>query len=125
MTGSEERVARLERWAAWGATALSCLYYLWAYTVLTRHAAAFKGVFAGLGSDLPAPTRLLIDNQGWLYPALFGVAAFLVVAKEVALSSKRLSLVITFVVALVVFFIVDAIKTALFLPLLDLFEKLA
>jgi hypothetical protein len=125
MSESEARIARLERWAAWIATGLSCLYYLWAYTVLTRHAAAFKAAFAGLGSDLPAPAQMLVDNQSWLYPALFGVAAFLVVAKEASLSNKRLSLVITLVVALVVIFIVDAIKTTLFLPLLDMFEKLA
>lgn len=114
-----------ETLVAWLATCLSCAYYLWAYAVLSRHSSAFKSAFAGMGAEIPAPTRFIVENQAWLYPAIFGAAAVLLLAKELALHNKRLSLAITLLVALITLFVVDSIKTVLFFPVLNLFEKLA
>jgi len=59
-----------------------------------------------------------------LYPFIFGAAGVFVLTKEVLLRDK-LSLAISLLVALITLFVADAIKTTLFLPMLDLLEKLS
>ena len=92
---------------------------------MSRHTAAFGAMFHGLGAEVPRSTAFLLAHHGWLYPALFGGAVVLVVAKEIWIRDKRLSAATTFVIALVVLWVSDYLKSALFFPLIDLLEKLA
>jgi len=115
---------RQEKILAWFAALCSCLYYLWAYASLHHFAKSLDGVFQGLGVDLPYPTRLVIQNQLWLFPLLFVGASVWVVLKEFMMVNKRLSLSLTLATAVLVVFTVDWIKSVFFLPLLEMMDKL-
>jgi hypothetical protein len=109
---------------AWFSTAASSLYFAWMLLVLNRHTRAFKSMFEGLGADIPAPTRFVIENQGWFFPLLFGGAGLGLITKELLVKDKRLSLAITLAVATLVLFVADWIRTAYFFPLFEMVEKL-
>jgi hypothetical protein len=81
-------------------------------------------MFAGLGVELPAPTRFVTASYFWLYSVLFVGAGILMIAKEFVILEKRLSLLVTLTIALLVLLAVDWIKSIFMLPLLDLMRKL-
>ena len=108
---------------AWLATLASCAYLYWAYTVMVRHTAAFEEALGPVAAELPGATRFLLAHRVWLYPAVFGTTGLLLVAKELVLRNKRLTLVLTFAVALVALFVVDSYRTLLFSPLLEMASK--
>ena len=110
---------------AWAADVVTVLYFGWSYLALSRHTAAFGAMFHSLGAEVPRSTAFVLAHHGWLYPALFGGGVALVVAKEIWIRDKRLSAATTFLIALVVLWVSDYFKSALFFPLLDLLEKLA
>lgn len=116
---------RSERLLAWAADLIALIYFAWSYTFLSRHTTAFGAMIAGLGAEPPGPTAFVLAHHAWLYPAMFGGAAILVLAKEVWIRDKRVSAVATFVVALLILWASDYCKSVLFLPLLDVIEKLA
>ena len=111
--------------AAWLANVVALLYFAWNYLFLARHTAAFPGLFEGLGTEIPAPTAFVLAHHRWLYPTVFVGAGIAVVAKEFWIADKRLSVGMTFVIALCVLWSSDYFKTVLFYPLLGLIEKLA
>lgn len=114
-----------ERRLAWAADVVSVLYFGWNYSVLSRHTAGFGSMIHSLGAEVPGSTAFVLAHHAWLYPILFGGAAVLVVAKEIWMDDKRLSVAVTFAIALVILWISDYFKTVLFYPMLGLFEKLA
>ena len=116
---------RSERLLAWAADLVALIYFAWSYAFLSRHTTAFGAMIEGLGAEPPGPTAFVMAHHGWLYPAMFGGAAILVLAKEVWIHDKRVSAVATFVIALLVLWVSDYCKSVLFLPLLDVIEKLA
>jgi hypothetical protein len=115
---------RREKMLAWFASGLSCLYFAWSYVSLARYTKVFVNYFGYLGVEPPALTRFVIASHFWLYPALFFGAGAFVIAKEFIIHDKRISLLMTLVVALVAILAVDWIKNVFTLPLLDLVQKL-
>jgi len=116
---------RAETVLAWVATLGSCGYLYWAYTVLQRHTVALGSAIDAAGGDLTSPARVVLDHHAWLYPLIFGSTAILLVTKELTLANKRLTLALTFVIALVTLFVVDSVRALLFVPLLKLLESIA
>jgi hypothetical protein len=115
---------RRERVLVWLANGFSCLYFAWSYVSLIRYTKVFTTLFGSLGVELPASTRFVIASHFWLYPCLFVGGGALLIAKEFMISDKRLSLLITLLVALLALLAVDWIKNVFTLPLLDLAQKL-
>jgi hypothetical protein len=120
-----EDPTRSEVLLAWAADILAVLYFAWSYQGLSRHTLAFGAIIANLGADVPGPTAFVMTHYAWLYPAVFGGAAVLVVAKELKIDDKRLSVVMTFLIALVVLWISDYLKSVFLLPLLEMLRGLA
>jgi len=108
---------------AWLATVLSCAYLYWAYTVLAKHSGTLQNLLESRGGELPSPAAFLLNHHVWLYPAIFGSTALLLVAKELGLHNKRLSLTLTLMIVLITLFVVDSLKMLLFLPLLDMLQN--
>jgi hypothetical protein len=119
-----EDPTRSELLLAWAADILAMLYFAWSYLGLSRHTRAFGAIIENLGADVPWPTAFVMAHYAWLYPAVFGGAVVLVVAKEIRIRDKRLSVLVTFLTALVVLWISDYLKSVFFLPLLDVVGKL-
>jgi hypothetical protein len=65
-------------------------------------------LFGSLGVELPAMTRFITSTYFLLYPLLFLGAGTLVIVKEFLISDKRLSLIISLVVALLTLLAVDS-----------------
>lgn len=109
---------------AWAASLLSCLYFGWTYVQVNRFTNGFGDMFASMGVELPRPTLFLLSNHSWLYLVLFVGAGVLVVAKEIFIRDKKLSLAATSIIAMCVLYAAGWIHTALYAPLLSLIEKL-
>lgn len=92
---------------------------------MSRHTSGFGCVIHGLGTEVPGPTAFALAHNGRLCALPFGGVAVLVVAKEIWLDDKRLSVAVTFAIALVVLWTSGYFKTVMFYPMLGLFEKLA
>jgi hypothetical protein len=108
---------------AWMATLLSCAYLYWAYTTLASGTTALESALGPREAQLPGPTRFVLDHHVWLYPVVLGSTALLLVAKEIVLRSKRLTLALTLSIALVSLFVADSFKTLLLAPLVEILAK--
>lgn len=108
MTNARERVI------AWAGAWLACFYFLWLGFTLSRGAAQFGQLFEGLGAEVPPLTRFLVDHHAVLFSAAFGVAALVVLVKERFVADKRVSMMITMLLVIVVRFVVDAVITMYF-----------
>ena len=108
----------------WLIVVVGCLYFLWLAVVFTRTIPIFTKLYAGLGVELPLPTRILLSPHFWFLPIVFTVAAMLTVAKKLVEFSRRQLRVVN--VALIV---IGAVLPALlvwflYLPLFALIGKL-
>jgi hypothetical protein len=121
MTPSERREQRV----AWATTILGCLYCGWMGLHLWRSTGAFGAMFAGLGSELPVTTRVLVDYRNWIYPGCFGAVVALLIAKELIVRDKRLSTMLTFLLTIATQFMGHWMTTVYYLPLFDLINKLS
>jgi type II secretory pathway component PulF len=92
---------------------------------LWRSTGAFEAMFAGLGSELPLATRILVDYRSWIYPGCFGGVVALLIAKELMVRDKRLSTMLTFLVTIAAQFLGHWMTTVYYLPLFDLIDKLS
>ncbi len=104
------------RTIAWIATSLTCLLIVDLYFVESSVIEIFSNMFSGMGVDLPLPTRIVIGARPFL-ALLFLLAAILVLAKELYIQDKAISLAITTAVVLVVAFACSFISASLYLPL--------
>jgi len=110
---------------AWVAALLVSLCCICACLFLLGSTGIFTELFKGLGVELPAPTRFLIETYSWLYPLLFVGAALLVIAKEFLLRDVRRRLATTVIIFVAAVSWVGLVQYALYLPLLDLVKKLS
>jgi hypothetical protein len=108
---------------AWLATLLSCAYLYWAYTTLASGTAALVKALGPRAAELPASAQFVLRHHVWLYPAVLGSTALLLVAKELVLRSKRVTLPLTLAIALVALFVTDSLKTLLLSPLVEMLAK--
>jgi type II secretory pathway component PulF len=116
---------RREHGLAWGITIVASLHCAWMGFHLWRSTGKFAALYEGLGTQLPSPTRMLVEQGSWIYPLCFGGLIAVLVAKEVMVRDKRLSTMLTFAVAVVAQFLAHWMTTAYYLPLFDLIDKLS
>ena len=110
---------------AWLATLLGCLYCALLGLVHLRSAVEFGTMFAGLGAELPASTRFLVKHGSWLHPVVFGSVVGVLLLKEVIVTDKRLTAILTCLLVLVAQFLAHWMATLYYLPLFDLARKLS
>jgi len=108
---------------AWTSDIVASLYFL---SLFGMHwcalptSAAFAALQEGLGATLPRPTRVVLAHGPWVYPALAATFVLVVVGKELVMRDKRLSIMITFFMALVAQFITHTVVMVHYLPMFDL-----
>lgn len=119
MLGIEDRT--LTRWVA----VLSCGYLLWAFAALWRYTVLFRNLVAGLGADTPASTGFLFDHYVWFYPLLYLVLTTILVGQHFFVDNDHTRLTITLVVSLLAIFVIDFLKSLLYLPVLGLVNQLS
>ena len=117
------RTTLAEAVLAWLATLLSCAYLYWAYTTLARGTGALVKALGSRVAELPASAQFVLQHHVWLYPVVLGSTAVLLVAKEFVLRSKRLTLALTLVIALIALFVTDSLKTLVLSPLVEMLAK--
>ena len=110
---------------ALAADVLASLYFLWVGLHLWRSTGRFAQMFDGLGAQLPASTAFLIHHGGWFYPLVFGCLGLVVFGKELFIRDKRVSTMVTFVLAILGQFAAHWMTTLYQLPLLELIRKLS
>jgi len=110
---------------AWATNAAACGYLGWLLWVLWRGGRMFKGMFEGLGAELPLLTQIVIDQGFWLMPCLYGAFAGTVLVKEAFIDDKRFSTMLTCLLTIVAQWIAHGLITAYYLPLVDLMGKLS
>ena len=115
---------RTELLLALATDVVAAWYFGWMTLQLSGNTQAFAGLYKGLGAELPVPTRFLVENGQWFYPTFFGGLVLLLGAKEALISDKRLSSIVTCLVAVAGQFAYHWLTTAYYLPMLDLFRKL-
>ena len=101
---------------AWISTFLACLFLMGLYFLASFVIEKFANMFAGMGVELPLPTRLVISTR-WLLHVPFVVAGILVLGKELVIRDKKRSLVTTLIVAAGMLLTVGFMCLALYLPL--------
>jgi hypothetical protein len=111
--GTESKALQIGSWIC---SLLASLYFVWAYTQLSSATKIFVRMFEEMSVQLPTRTLFLVNNYHLLYPMLFLGTGVLVVAKEVFIRDKKLSLAITFLVFLAVLNAVFGINRALYAP---------
>jgi type II secretory pathway component PulF len=109
---------------AWAVSVLVSLICLFVGLVLSRTTPVFRELFQGLGVELPLTTRFLIANYFWLYPSLFGGLAILSIVKEFRVRGTRRRLSASGIILLAAISSVGLERFIMYLPLLDLIQKL-
>jgi hypothetical protein len=105
-------------------SAFSCSYLLWAFFALWRQTQTFRSLVAGLGAEAPASTAFLFNNYVWLYPLLYLAIVAGLVGQEFFLGREQARLSLTLILSLLALFLVDFLKSLLFLPLFTLIHQL-
>lgn len=90
---------RLQSRIAWFATVGVCLYLGWRCLQSTWRTRLFDALLQGLGQPVSGVEAFLLRHYLWIYPMLFGGAVLFLLAKEVVMTDKRLSLALTLAVA--------------------------
>jgi hypothetical protein len=114
-----------ERWVAWATNVVGCLYCGWMGFHLWRSTGTVGDMFAGLGSELPIATGILVDYRSWIYPGCFGGLVALLVAKELMVRDKRLSTMLTILVTIGAQFLAQWMTSVYYQPLFDLINQLS
>jgi hypothetical protein len=110
---------------AWTADALAVAYFAWRGATLFRIAGTFQAMFRGLGADVPPATHLVVDHRALVLSVAFGLPALLVLGKELVISDKRTSVMITMLVVIGTLLVGDMLVAANYLPLFDMINKLS
>jgi hypothetical protein len=119
MIVTNDRTARGLSWVA----ALLCAHYIgWGFYQLKWQIPVFAQLLVGLGAELPAATRLVIDLSNHAFP-LSILLILLVIGKELLLRDIVIRLETTFIVFLSVAWAFDFATTALLLPVVHIMGK--
>src|SRR5262245_35328001 len=112
-----------ETGVAWAATVVASGYCLWLGHSFLVQLPAFRSVFTQLAAEVSPATSFVLNNR-WLYALLYGSGIAFLVAKEVRMRDKRLSVMVTCLVALVAHVVGQISISLLYGPLMDLVQKL-
>jgi hypothetical protein len=110
---------------AWSGCVIASLYFAWLWFMVGRLGETFSGMFEGLGAGIPPATKFLIDHHAWLIPVVFGTPIVGLILKECFLGDKRVSLMITLVVVILVRWAADVGVSVYYLPLMDMIRELS
>lgn len=110
-----------ERTIARSMDAVGIAYLVWMAGHLWTRSSDVARIFADMGfARLPSVSAFLIDNRSWLYPAVFGFLAALVVAKGRTVADRRTGTMVTFLIVVVGQFLHQAMAvTVMEVPVLD------
>jgi hypothetical protein len=114
--------AKILAWILAIFVSLGCLFTC---LVLLRSIRMFDEMFKGLRVELPAPTKYLMTNYVWLFPAFYGGAAVFSMVKELVVRSVPRRLVTTAAVVMAAVASLGLLHFVLYLPVMDLAQKLA
>ena len=109
----------------WAISILACIYLLWTGAMLFYSTGAFANMFAGMGVELPLPTRIVTGSYRVSYPVLFGGTAVLIIVKQFYIREKWASICTTLGAVWMLDIIGGEIVRALYRPLFDMTEKLS
>jgi hypothetical protein len=115
---------RKERTVAWTATIVACVYCGWLGLTVWRDSVEFGPTFGRLGVELPAVTRLLVNHGAAIGAVWAMVFIALLLVKEIFVRDKRLSAMLTCLVAIVAQFAAHWVTRLYFQPLFDILRKL-
>lgn len=113
-----------ERTLAWAGSIVAVVYFLYRGTTIFLAAAGFEIMFDGLGAPLPAATQFAVDHRLPILAILFGLPTVVIVAKEWFIRDKRISMMVTMLIVILVAFGVDILIAVYYLPLMDLIKTL-
>jgi type II secretory pathway component PulF len=119
-----ERTKRSGAIVTWVATVLACAYFLWIGLSLYRSVSGFADMYSSMGVELPFVIRFLVASYHWLFPVFFVGAAIAMIVKQFFVRDKWINLSITFITALALDLVGNAILRALYHPLFDLIRTL-
>ena len=107
----------------WFMVAVGCLYFLWLAVGFSITIPIFTKLFAGLGVELPLPTRILLSHFYFL-PIVFTVASILTVATKLAEFTRPQVRVINLILIVIGAVLPALLVLLLYLPLFMLIGKL-
>lgn len=120
--GDAAQRRRRELVVAWTANVLACVYCTWLGGYLWQSTIAFGQIFEGLGTQLPASTQFVLENQGWLYPVVFGGLVAVLLFKEMFVYDKRLSTMLSLCVTILAQLLSQWFMAAYYHPLFQLIK---
>lgn len=110
---------------SWTVSALTAAYVVWCALSLSRRIPAFGKLFADLGADVPATTRMVL---GICTPAVLWSAAVIIIVllaiKELMIEALRVRLVISIIVFMATALFAALVTEATFEPLLRLISRI-
>lgn len=109
---------------SWFVVIAGCLYFVSLGVGFEKVIQPFSKLFAGLGVELPLPTRILLSSHSWLLPILFIGAAMLTVAKRLAHFSRRQLHIVNAALILIGLVLPALIMWTLYMPLFALIGRL-
>lgn len=113
-----------ERTLAWAGTIVAVVYFVYRGTTIFLAGVRFEIMFDGLGAPLPAATRFALDYRLPIVATLFGLPTVVIIAKEWFIRDKRISMMVTMLIVILVAFGVDILIALYYLPLMDLISRL-
>jgi hypothetical protein len=116
---------RPETLSAWIVTILACAYLAWIAFSLYRSTAAFADLYSSLNTDLPGPSWFVIHAYRWFYPSLFGGTAAFLITKQLFVSKRWISMIITLAAVVILHIVSYGIVRALYLPTEKLTNELS
>ncbi len=113
-----------ESFISWTTDIFAAAYLLWMGYSLRAGTANLGHLYEGLGADLPVFTRFLVQQGGWFYPLVFGFFTLIVFAKEFVIRDKRISTMVTFLLAILGQFVWHWMTTLFFYPMVELIQQI-
>ncbi len=107
----------------WYGVALGAIYFLFLYFAFAKVVPIFATLFAGLGVDVPLPTRFLLSTHSWLFPVLLVGSTILYLSILFWQLNRRKSRLPTFVFLIVGIAFMPLMILILYLPLFYLIYK--
>jgi hypothetical protein len=108
----------------WFMVVVGCFYFVWLAVAFNRAILPFAKLYAGLGVELPLPTRFLLSFHFWFAPIVSVVAAMLTVAKKLVEFSRRQLRVVNIAIVVIGAVLPGLFVLFLYLPLFVLIGKL-
>ncbi|MHB0972584.1 MAG: hypothetical protein ACYC7A_22735 [Thermoanaerobaculia bacterium] len=116
---------RRDRILSWAVAIVASAYVIWSVVSLGQRVPAFAQLFAGLGAEIPIPTRavLAVCTPRILWPLGIFLVAVLV-AKEFSRTSAGTKIAISVVIFMLVALFGSVATELIFRPMVSLMQQL-